>query len=96
MNAFEKTEEFDAWLAALADKVGKARILAKIRSAVSGNFSDVKSVGKSVFEMRIHYGPGYRVYYMKTGNKVYLLLAGGDKSTQKSDIKKALNSASKI
>jgi putative addiction module killer protein len=96
MNSFEKTQEFDDWLTKLEDKVGKARILAKIRSAILGNFGDAGPVGKGVSEMRIHYGPGYRVYYTKIENKIYLLLAGGNKSTQKSDIKKAVKMASQI
>jgi putative addiction module killer protein len=96
MNAFKKTQEFDDWLTNLKDKVGKARILAKIQSAILGNFGDAGPVGKGVSEMRIHYGPGYRVYYTKIENKIYLLLAGGDKSTQKSDITKAVKMASQI
>lgn len=89
MITFLRTPEFDTWLQALRDPVGKARIIARIRSAEAGNFGDCESVGDGVSEMRIHYGPGYRVYYCREGEVVYLLLCGGDKSTQKRDIKHA-------
>ena len=71
---------------ALTDVKAKARILARLRSATFGNFGDCEPVGNGVSEMRIHIGAGYRVYYMRTGNIVYLLLTGGDKSSQKKDI----------
>lgn len=89
MNSFQRTSEFDAWLKALRDPIGKARIISRIRSAEAGNFGDCEPVGEGVSEMRIHYGPGYRVYYSRKGDVVYLLLCGGNKSTQKSDIKQA-------
>ena len=89
MNSFQRTSEFDAWLKALRDPVGKARIISRIRSAEAGNFGDCEPVGEGVSEMRVHCGPGYRVYYSRTGDVVYLLLCGGDKSTQKRDIKQA-------
>lgn len=89
MTAFLHTPEFDAWLKALRDPIGKARILARIRSAESGNFGDCAAVGGGVFEMRIHVGPGYRVYYCRRGEVTYLLLGGGDKSSQRRDIRAA-------
>lgn len=89
MYTFLRTEEFDSWLKKLKDPVGKARIVARIRSAELGNFGDSESVGDGISEMRIHVGPGYRVYYSRTGDVIYLLLCGGDKSTQKKDIKLA-------
>ena len=89
MNTFLRTPEFDAWLKGLRDPVGKARIVARIRSAEHGNFGDCEPVGEGVSEMRIHCGPGYRVYYARSGRVVYLLLCGGDKSTQKQDIKRS-------
>ena len=89
MNYFHRTSEFDAWLKALRDPVGKARITARIRSAEAGNFGDCEAVGEGVSEMRIHCGPGYRVYYSRIGEIFYLLLCGGDKSTQGRDIKQA-------
>ena len=89
MDSFQRTSEFDAWLKALRDPVGKAQIISRIRSAEAGNFGDCEPVGEGVSEMRVHCGPGYRVYYSRTGDVVYLLLCGGDKSTQKRDIKQA-------
>ena len=83
------SDEFGEWLAGLKDARGKARIAARIRSAELGNFGDTGSVGEGIFEMRIHFGPGYRIYYMRRGESVYLLLIGGDKSTQKRDIARA-------
>ena len=84
-----RSEEFDAWLSALADIKGKARILARLRSAALGNFGDCEPVGEGVSQMRVHVGPGYRVYFMRTERTVYLLLTGGDKSTQARDIARA-------
>jgi putative addiction module killer protein len=89
MNTFLKSDEFNDWLIRLKDQVGKALIVKRIRSAEAGNFGDCEPVGESVSEMRIHFGPGYRVYFTRRGNVVYLLLVGGDKSTQKSDISRA-------
>ncbi|MDY0330633.1 MAG: type II toxin-antitoxin system RelE/ParE family toxin [Thiomonas sp.] len=93
MNTFLRTEEFDVWLSALKDKVGRARIVHRIRSAEQGNFGDCGPVGEGVSEMRIHVGPGYRVYYTRQGEVIYLLLLGGDKSSQKRDIKRAIEMA---
>ena len=89
MITFIRTPEFDAWLKALRDPIGKARIISRIRSAEQGNFGDCEPVGDGVSEMRIHCGPGYRVYYSRRGQVVYLLLCGGSKSTQSRDIKQA-------
>lgn len=93
MNTFLRTEAFDTWLAALKDKVGRARIVHRIRSAEHGNFGDCQPVGEGISEMRVHAGPGYRVYYTRRGDVIYLLLLGGDKSTQKRDIKRAIELA---
>ncbi len=90
MNAFLRSGEFDTWLARLQDSVAVARIVHRIRSAEHGNFGDCKPVGAGVSEMRIHFGPGYRVYFTRRGQSVYLLLLGGDKSTQKGDVKRAI------
>lgn len=86
---FEQTHEFAQWLSTLKDKIGQARILARLRAAELGHFSDCEPVGDRVYEMRIHCGPGYRVYYTRKGNVIYLLLIGGDKTTQARDIKRA-------
>ena len=89
MYAILASEEFSGWLRALRDERAKARIAARIRSAEFGNFGDTAAVGSGVSEMRIHFGPGYRVYYTRTSETVYVLLIGGDKSSQKGDIAKA-------
>ena len=84
-----RSNEFDEWLAGLNDFKAKARVLARIRSAEHGNLGDVRPLGEGISEMRIHYGPGYRVYFVQQGKLLILLLIGGDKSSQKRDIKKA-------
>ena len=93
MNSFLRSEEFATWLSALKDKMGRARIIHRIRSAEHGNFGDCEPVGEGVSEMRIHFGPGYRVYYTRRGEVIYLLLLGGDKRSQKRDIKHAIEMA---
>lgn len=93
MNTFERSEEFDAWLAGLKDKMARARVVHRIRSAEHGNFGDCEPVGGGVSEMRIHFGPGYRVYFTRRREVIYLLLWGGDKSSQKRDIKRAIDMA---
>ena len=89
MNTILRTAEFDRWLGALRDRKAQARILARIASARHGNFGDCKSVGGAVSEMRVDIGPGYRVYFTRRGETVYLLLVGGDKSTQAMDVRRA-------
>jgi putative addiction module killer protein len=89
MNSFQQTPFFANWLMALKDPVGKARILARLKAAELGHFGDCGSVGHGVLEMRIHYGPGYRVYFTRRAEVTYLLLVAGDKSTQKRDIEHA-------
>ncbi len=82
-----KTETFAKWLDALKDIRARARILVRIERLAAGNPGDVKPVGGGVSELRIDYGPGYRVYYKKHGRQVVILLAGGDKRTQSKAIK---------
>lgn len=89
MNSLVATPEFEQWLEELRDAKGKARILSRLDSSALGNFGDCKPVGEGVTEMRIHVGPGYRVYFTRRGTFIYVLLIGGDKSTQKRDIKRA-------
>ncbi len=89
MYTFIRSSDFDAWLAGLKDNLGKARILHRIRAAELGNFGDCEPVGDGISEMRIHVGPGYRLYFIKRGSVVYWLLLGGDKATQKRDIRRA-------
>ena len=93
---FERSRAFAEWLDSLKDIIGKARIIARLRAAEHGNFGDCEPVGGAVYEMRVHYGPGYRMYFTRRGEVVYLLLVGGDKSTQKRDIKRAIQMAQNI
>ena len=85
-----KTEIFAKWIDGLHDIRARARILVRIERLAAGNPGDVKPVDEGVSELRINYGPGYRVYYKQQGEKVVILLAGGDKHTQANDIKTAL------
>ncbi len=84
-----RTRVFDEWLDGLADERAKARISVRILSAEKGNLGDCEPVGDGISEMRVHYGPGYRIYFTRRGRTIYLLLCGGDKSTQKRDVKRA-------
>jgi len=84
-----RTDAFAEWLDGLADEKARARIAVRIISAEKGNFGDCAPVGDGVSEMRIHFGPGYRLYFTRRGAMIYLLLCGGDKSTQKRDITRA-------
>ena len=81
-----RADAFDAWLNGLKDRRGKARILIRLLAAEQGHFGDCAPVGEGISEMRIHIGPGYRVYFTRRGETVYLLLAGGDKASQRRDI----------
>lgn len=81
-----KTDVFDRWLTELRDIRARARIEARIRRLSLGNPGDVKPVGEGISEMRIDYGPGYRVYYLKRGPIVVVLLCGGNKASQDRDI----------
>ena len=89
MNTILLTEEASGWINGLADVVAKARILARIEQAKVGNFGDCEPVGHGISELRIHHGPGYRLYLKRVGNIVYVVLCGGAKRTQQGDIKKA-------
>jgi len=96
MNKILRTEAFDVWLAKLKDPRGKARIIERIRSAERDNFGDCETVGRGVSEMRIHFGPGYQVYFTRIGNLVYVLLCGGTKRGQQRDVAKAQKMAKLI
>lgn len=80
-----QTPEFSRWLRRLKDAQAVARIVARIRRMELGNPGDTRSVGKSVMELRIDYGPGYRVYYVQRGSEIVILLCGGDKRSQQQD-----------
>lgn len=84
-----QTPDFVRWLDGLRDRQGVARILARIRLAELGSLGDWKSLGGSLGEMRVHVGPGYRVYFLRRGARLIVLLAGGDKSSQQRDIVRA-------
>jgi putative addiction module killer protein len=96
MMAIYTTENFDQWFSSLRDRQTARRIQARIDRAEDGNFGDHKSVGEGVFEMRIHYGPGYRVYFTLRGLEVVILLIAGDKSTQVKDIQIAQDMARQL
>ena len=93
MVEIRKTEIYAKWLNDLRDIHARARILVRIERLATENPGDVRPVGEGVSELRIDYGPGYRVYYAKLGREVVILLAGGDKRTQAKDIKTALHLA---
>jgi putative addiction module killer protein len=88
-----KTEIFVRWLDGLRDIRARARVQARIERLAGDNPGDVQPVGEGVSEMRIDYGPGYRVYFKRVGREIVILLAGGDKRTQSADIKTALRLA---
>ena len=89
MVAVRRTEEFARWLRGLRDLRAKSFVQARIERLISGNPGDVRPVGAGVSELRINYGPGYRVYFQNRGSVLIILLAGGDKSTQAKNIKSA-------
>ena len=91
-----QTTRFATWLAGLRDDRAKARILKRLDRAKAGNLGDVAPVGDGVSEMRIFYGPGYRVYFVHRGSELIVLLCGGDKSTQDDDIREARAMAGEI
>ena len=93
MMDIRKTDEFSKWLDGLNDIQARARVLVRIERLAMGNPGDVKAVIEGVSELRIHYGPGYRVYYKQRGSELVFLLAGGDKASQSRDIKTALRLA---
>lgn len=96
MIKIRKTEIFAKWLSSLNDINARARILVRIERLAAGNPGDVKPVGGGISELRINYGPGYRVYFKKQGVDLLILLAGGDKRTQSKDIKIAQSLAQNL
>jgi len=91
-----ETENYTKWIQNLKDRNAQALIAARIRRVSVGNFGDVKSVGDGVYELRIDYGPGYRVYFTRRGQEIVILLCGGDKSTQTRDIEAAKRIAKNV
>jgi putative addiction module killer protein len=96
MFTVRRTKEFDAWFLSLRDGVTRARLAARLRKAQLGNLGDVKPVESGVYEMREDFGPGWRMYYIKRGRLLIVMLGGGDKSTQSKDIAKAVRLAAQI
>ncbi|ABM19746.1 addiction module antitoxin RelB [Marinobacter sp. C1S70] len=94
MLEIKQTDTYRKWERKLRDQRGKALIAARIFRLANGLAGDVKPVGQGVCELRIHHGPGYRVYFKQRGNEIIILLCGGDKDTQQSDINTALRLAS--
>lgn len=86
MLTFIRTNLFIDWIDSLSDDIAKARILNRLANAKLGHFGDCEPVGVGVSELRVHVGAGYRVYFVRTGSVIYVLLCGGSKSTQKRDI----------
>jgi len=96
MIEIRQTETYYQWFDSLRDRQARARINARIRRLSLGNFGDVKPIGEGVSELRIDFGPGYRVYFVQRGQTLVVLLAGGDKRTQDRDIKKSLKLAREL
>ena len=90
MIEIRETSEYAAWFESLRDRTAKTRILIRIRRVSLGNCGDVKPVGGGVSELRVDYGPGYRVYFLRKGKTLVVLLGGGDKHTQSRDIQRAI------
>jgi putative addiction module killer protein len=96
MLEIRQTDIFANWFEDLSDRRAKVRIQARLDRMELGNFGDVAAVGEGVSELRIHYGPGYRVYFVQRGTIVFVLLSGGDKSSQNVDIKNAKEIAKRL
>lgn len=91
-----ETEEFVAWLDALKDKRARVRIAARLRQAEAGSLGDWQPVEGEVSEMRVHFGPGYRLYFVRRGRVIVVILNAGDKSTRERDIRRALKLATEL
>ena len=96
MFTIKRTEEFNDWLSGIRDGMTQRRLVKRLRKASLGNLGDVKPVGDKVFEMREHFGPGWRMYYIQREDVLIVILGGGDKSTQSADIATAMKLAAKI
>ena len=96
MPAIRRTDEFDSWLRGLRDVRAKAKVLVRIDRLGNGNPGDVAPIGDGMSELRIDYGPGYRIYYIQHGKLLVILLCGGDKGTQRKDINAARKLAASL
>ncbi|RPI72479.1 MAG: type II toxin-antitoxin system RelE/ParE family toxin [Geobacteraceae bacterium] len=92
----EETEVYHRWINSLKDLAGRARIQVRVDRLVHGNPGNHRNLAQGISELKIDFGPGYRVYYTKRGNRLLILLAGGDKSTQRRDIETAINLAKNV
>ena len=96
MFTIKQTQEFVAWLSGIRDGMTRRRLATRLRKASLGNLGDVKPVGAGVYEMREFFGSGWRLYYVRRGSMLIVMLGGGDKSTQQDDIAKAIALASRL
>ena len=96
MLTIKTTPEFDKWMGSIKDRITYIRLARRLDRAQQGNLGDVKQVGEGVFEMREHFGPGWRMYYVRRGEVLVIMLGGGDKSSQDADIEKAVQIAASI
>ena len=96
MYNIETTEEFDNWLESLSDGITQKVIIKRLRTMSLGTLGDIHSLNDGLFEARIHYGSGYRLYFVNQGSRIIILPCGGDKSTQKQDITKARDMAKEL
>jgi putative addiction module killer protein len=96
MFSIKRTDEFSLWLDGLKDRLTKQRLNGRLRKALLGNLGDVKPVGNGVFEMREHFGPGWRMYYVQRGTVLIVMLGGGNKSSQAADVAKAMDLAATL
>ena len=91
-----RLDEFSQWLKGLKDVNTRLRLIKRLRKVQLGNLGDVQAVGQGVFEMREHFGPGWRMYYIQRGNTLIVMLGGGDKSSQQGDIQRAIQLANSL
>jgi len=96
MFSIKRTDEFNDWLNGIRDGLTQRRLVKRLRKVTLGNLGDVTPVGEGVFEMREHFGPGWRMYYIQRGSVLIVMLGGGNKSTQAADISKAVKLAAMI
>lgn len=96
MYSIKRTDDFAAWLDGVKDRETRQRLNARLRKVLLGNLGDIKPVGKGVFEMREHFGSGWRMYYIQHGKSLIVMLGGGDKSTQPVDVAKAIKLAASL
>jgi len=92
----KELESFSNWLRNIRDEITKQRLIKRLRKVTLGNLGDIEPVGQGVYEMREHFGPGWRMYFVKKGSTVIVMLGGGDKSSQQTDIRNAIKLAESL